>query len=157
MAKWTKSNNPHTWSRKMARRRTATRSRAIVLRAPSAPNVIRVSAPRPAKRHHRRRHGGGGGHSGVNALMSIALGGAAYGFIEKSFGASIPTIPILGRAGTIAIGMHFLNKGRGSGLIRDIGIAAAVIAGYQLGSLGKISGDIDGDLAPQVGGIAAQV
>lgn len=141
----------------MARRRTATRSRAIVLRAPSAPNVIRVSAPRPAKRHHRRRHHGGGG-SGINALMSIALGGAAYGFIEKSFGASIPTIPILGRAGTIAIGMHFLNKGRGSGLIRDIGIAAAVIAGYQLGATGKISGDdMSGDLASQVSGIAAQV
>ena len=141
----------------MARRRTATRSRAIVLRAPSAPNVIRVSAPRPAKRHHRRRHHGGGGGSGINALMSIALGGAAYGFIEKSFGASIPTIPILGRAGTIAIGMHFLNKGRGSGLIRDIGIAAAVIAGYQLGATGKISGEFDGDIASQVSGIAAQV
>jgi hypothetical protein len=90
--------------------------------------------------------------------MSIALGGAAYGFIEKSFGASIPTIPILGRAGTIAIGMHFLNKGRGSGLIRDIGIAAAVIAGYQLGSTGKIAGDdVSGDIASQVSGIAAQV
>lgn len=82
-------------------------------------------------------------------MIGAGIGGAAYGFIEKQWGAKIPTVPILGRAGTVAIACHFARKQGGmfsSQLVRDIGMAAAVIAGYQLGSTGKISGDdVDGD------------
>ncbi len=79
-----------------------------------------------------------------------------YGFIEKQFGAQIPTLPLVGRAGAIAIACLVFGKGRG-GVISDLGKAAAVIAGYQFGTTGKISG-----IAPQVSGhtasgIAAQV
>lgn len=92
--------------------------------------------------------------------MAVALGGAVVGFLEKSFGASLPTIPLLGRKGTLALGLLFLGKHKG-GLLRDAGMAAAAIAGYELGSTGKITG-IDGDIVPQISGrgvhgIAAQV
>jgi hypothetical protein len=89
-------------------------------------------------------------------MIEMAIGGAAYGFIEKQF-PTLPTLPIVGRAGTIALGAYYFAKSRG-GIIRDVAIAAAVIAGYQIGSTGRISG-LDGDIAAQVsgGGVAAQV
>ncbi len=90
-------------------------------------------------------------------LFSLALGGAAYGFIEKSFGPQLPTLPIVGRAGTITIGAYMFAKGRGGGIVADIARAGAVISGYQIGSTGKISGDMDGPVVPQISGIAAQV
>jgi hypothetical protein len=161
MARWTKTNNPHTWGkRKMARRRTTTRSRAIVVRAPSKPQIIRVSAPRAPKHHRRRRHhagGGGFGGGGLTRLGSIALGGAAYGFIEKMLPPTL-TLPVIGRAGTIAILAHAM---RGKlPFAAEVSNAAAVLAGYQLGSTGKISGDdeMHGDIARQISGaVAAQV
>lgn len=96
--------------------------------------------------------------------MAIGIGGAVVGFVEKSIGASLPTIPLLGRKGTLAIGLYFFGKGKG-GLIRDAAVAAAAVAGYELGSTGKISGDVmGGDVmgpVPQVSGrmhgLAAQV
>lgn len=71
--------------------------------------------------------------------MKVALGGAAFGAIEK-FGPSLPTIPVVGRAGTIAIGAYFFG-GKKPGLARDICLAATVLAAYQLMKDGKISGD----------------
>jgi hypothetical protein len=85
-------------------------------------------------------------------MFGHALGGAALGVIDKTLGSSIPTIPLLGRAGTIALGAYLFSKGRG-GIWRDIAIAGASIAGYQFGKEGRVSGDI----ADQVSGIAAQV
>ena len=92
-------------------------------------------------------------------LFGVAVGGAVYGFIEKKF-TNLPTLPVIGRAGTIAAIGYFLGRkggGMAGGIIRDTTLAAAVIAGYQLGSTGKISGDVDGDIADQIHGIAAQV
>ena len=93
-------------------------------------------------------------------MMGAAVGGAVFGFIEKQWGARIPTIPVLGRAGTVAVICHFVGKQGGMGrspLVRDVGMAAAVIAGYQLGSMGKIAGDdvdgmdvVGGDMAQQI-------
>jgi hypothetical protein len=87
----------------------------------------------------------------MNALVGHALGGAAFGLIEKTF-PTLPTLPILGRAGTIAIACHFLG-GNKPGLMRDIACAAAAIAGYELGNTNKISGDY----GYGVHGVASQV
>lgn len=88
-------------------------------------------------------------------MIGAGIGGYIFGFIETKF-PNLPTLPVVGRAGTIAIACHFLRKQGGFGhgtLVRDVGNAAAVIAGYQLGKTGKISGDdVDGqdDLAQQI-------
>jgi len=87
--------------------------------------------------------------------LGAGIGGYLFGFIETKF-PNLPTLPIVGRAGTVAIACHFLQKQGGFGhgaIVRDVGMAAAVIAGYQLGKTGKISGDdVDGDdvLANQI-------
>ena len=76
-------------------------------------------------------------------MFSVGLGGLIYGYVEKKF-PNLPTLPMVGRSGTIAIAAYFIAKNGGmghSGIVRDVGIAASAIAGYQLGGTGKISGD----------------
>lgn len=87
--------------------------------------------------------------------MEFAIGGAAFGFISKQFGDKLPTLPLLGRSGTIALAAYWFGKGKG-GLVRDIAISAAVIAGYEIGTTGHISGEVMGPV-PQISGIASQV
>jgi len=115
-------------------------------RAPAP--VIRISAPRavsaPRKKHHRRRVGSGDG--GKNAMWQHALGGAALGFAEKSgITKMLPQIPMLGVKGTFAAAGYFLGLTKKPGIMRDAVLAAATLAGYELGKDGKVSGDVDGD------------
>ncbi len=144
----------------MAKRKTSTAIVRPTFTVPrAAAPIIKVSAPRPIahkKKGHRRRSGAHSGSLNQASLQANAVGGVIYGFIEKNFGAQIPTLPLIGRAGAIALGCLVFGKGRG-GMIADLGKAAAVIAGYQFGTTGKISG-----IAPQiagagVAGVAAQV
>jgi hypothetical protein len=130
----------------MARKKgsaTITRHRA------GGDSIVVVEPPRQAaplqktiKRRGRRSVGAGGfGRSAKgNRLIGTAIGGLAYGFIEKSF-PGMPTLPIVGKPGTVAIAVYF--AGGNNDLLNDIGIAAAAIAGYQLGKEGVISGDFD--------------
>jgi hypothetical protein len=141
----------------MAKRRTASTSqivRTIPFPRQVAP-IIRVSAPRAVtKKKSRRRVGSAsGGSLSAKSLLGTALGGAAFGYIEKSF-PNLPSLPLIGRSGTIALAAFFLSKrgGLGGGIVRDIAIAGAAISGYQLGKTGAISGDVMGD-----DGLAAQV
>lgn len=119
------------------------------------PIVIRQSAPRAPK--HKKRRRSSSGHSGaltVTRLFAFMLGGAAVGFIQKQF-PNMPSVPVVGKKGTIALGGYYLAKRGGSmaHLARDVAVAAAVLAGEELGRTGTISGDV----APQVHGIASQV
>ena len=67
------------------------------------------------------------------------MGGLGYGLIEKHFGAKIPTLPFIGRSGTVALACYFF-AGKHP-LIKDVGVAAAAIAGYSFGATGKVSGE----------------
>lgn len=140
----------------MARRKPATVTRTkggdsvIVVAPPSTPTVRRRSGGRrskaPAKKRRRGRLARSGGQSGSykNHLIGTGIGGLAYGFIEKMW-PTMPTIPLIGKSGTVALAAYFF--GGSHPIIKDIGIAAAAIAGYSLGKDGSISG---------YGGLAAQ-
>jgi hypothetical protein len=141
----------------MAKRKTATASRARVSTGKgndvvvvNAPAPARRSSPRraPAKRKSRRRVGGAvkryEGASLKGRMTAMALGGFALGFIEdwmstSPTGMKIPTIPMLGRKGTIAAAVYFLNPKMK--ILQDAGVAAAAIAGHELGRTGSISGE----------------
>lgn len=132
----------------MAKRRSSAamqvyRAPAFAPRSPAP--IIRIATPRaitaPKKRHTRRRSAVSGGGSTKDVMMKLALGAGALGLIEKHF-TSLPTIPVLGRKGTIALGAYMLG-GKKPGLIRDIAISAAVLAAYELAKDGKVSGDDD--------------
>lgn len=116
----------------------------------------RRASPRkkPEKKHHHRK---ASGKLSAKSLMAAAIGGAALGYVDKNF-PNIPTIPMLGRAGTIALVAYFLSS-KGSSvagfsvgsIARDVAIAGAGVAGYELGHDGKVSG-VGGDVVPQVSG-----
>jgi hypothetical protein len=72
------------------------------------------------------------------------MGGLGYGLLEKHFGDKIPALPFVGRSGTVAIACYFFSARHP--VIKDVGIAAAAIAGYSYGSTGKVSGEDYEDL-----------
>lgn len=149
----------------MAKRRKTTTS---VVRASTAVPTVRIQTSAPARRSapravakrkgKSRGRGRGGGGLSLQMLGGTALGGAALGFIEKQW-PNAPTIPMIGRAGTIALAAYYFGGRKSPGLMRDIALSGAAVAGYELGKTGKIAGeDVLGDIAPQVGGaVAAQV
>jgi hypothetical protein len=74
--------------------------------------------------------------------ISDAIGGALFGFaVKQGWVAKLPAIPVIGRTGTAAIVLHYLAKRGGGVYVKRAAVAAAVIAGYQLGSTGSILGD----------------
>src|SRR5215510_12437840 len=125
-----------------AARRSSSGVRIIKMPAPRAakPIVIRQSAPRATK-HKKRRHSKGGGSTALTPtrLFAFMLGGAAVSFLQKQF-PNLPSIPIVGKKGTIAIGGYLLAKRGGSlsHIARDVAVAAAVLAGEELGRTGSI-------------------
>lgn len=113
----------------------------ILVQPPTAP--VRRSGGRrrassaPKKKHRRRSSAANGGGSYKARMMGTALGGAIFGFLVKQF-PNLPTIPLLGKSGTVAVGCYFF--GGSHPIVRDVGIAASAIAGYTLGGTGTIEG-----------------
>ncbi len=134
----------------MARRRRKSSPGTKIIRvgAPRAASpIIRVNVPRaPA---HRRRRGGrrrsrGGmlGGLGSGGIVQDAIGGALFGFVVKSgYVDKLPAIPVIGRTGLAAILLNEWSKRGGPPMARQAARAAAVLAGYQLGHDGKVTGD----------------
>jgi hypothetical protein len=77
-------------------------------------------------------------------MISTAGAGFAYAIVEKNF-PDLPLVPLIGKSGTIAIACYLFGKK--NKYLRDLGIAAAAIAGYSYGKDGKISGDYDDEAA----------
>ncbi len=126
--------------------KSKTRHAIVRYRAPAAarPIVIRTHSKPAKKKHHRRRSGGGGigiggGHGIVGRAMPYLLGGGIVGFIDKQASLPIPTIPVLGKMGTVAALAWFFSKGQG--MVGEVARAATVLAGYQLGKDGKVAGE----------------
>lgn len=96
----------------------------------------------PKRRRSSSRRGSVGGASVQSQFISHVVGGFAVGFIEKSF-PNLPSIPFLGRKGSIAALAYFFHGKHP--LILDVGKAAAAISGYELGKTGVVTGDVMGD------------
>lgn len=136
------------------RKKAATRAPSVkIIKAPAP--IVRVSAPRAPARRRQRRRSGGGGRNGLGGIVSseavqMAVGGALYGFaVKQGLVAKLPAIPVLGRTGTAAILLDYWARHGGGQIAHKAARAAAAIAGYQLGSSGKIEGDdglVSGDI-----------
>jgi hypothetical protein len=131
----------------MAKTKHRHKSRALSLYRPSPkPIVIRTTKIVKHKKHHRR-HGGGGGGFGLGGLfnkkrMGIVAGAAAFGFLEKqAMFASLPSLPMIGKSGTIGLAAYLVSNGGRNKLADDICTAALVIAAHELTSTGSIIGD----------------
>lgn len=167
---WTASNkrsdvldHPFRQPPRMAKRRKTTTKRrsaakTITVRQP-APVVVRTTSVArrsggSRRRSSSRRSGGGGDNLG-KTMLACGLGGAAVGFLEKTF-PQLPTLTFLGKKGTIAAAAYLLRKQLP--YAREIAISAAAIAGYEFGKEGRVSGTYDDDYwDPTVQGIASQI
>lgn len=122
------------------------RSSAVVVRPqfggfrPAAPIVIRQTRTvAKKKKHHRRRGAAESSSLTSKENMGLATGALVLGFIDRQ-GVKVPSIPILGRAGTIAAAGMLVGKHMHLPIATRVGKAALVIALYELGKQGKIDG-----------------
>lgn len=90
-----------------------------------------------------RRGGGLGGLFSKQRLETVGAG-FAIGALEKmAFVQSLPSLPFLGKTGTLGLGAYLVGGGK-AGILDDVAMAAFTIAGYMLGSTGSIVGDGEG-------------
>lgn len=137
----------------MARRRSTARIIPFTARS-AAPTIIAVPSGGGMRRRSRRSGGavrrrkgtrrrkgpvaGGGGLFNQERIGAMA-GGFLLGVLDKQ-GTSLPTIPVLGRAGTLAVALYFGGKQFKMPLAVHMSTAALAIATYELGNKGSISG-----------------
>jgi len=95
------------------------------------------------RRGGRRRGGGGGFGGGTHDIAKNVIAGMGFGLFDKlAADWGLPTIPFLGRKGTVAAAAYFLR--RQHPIIADVARAGMIISGYELMSQGHISGDDEG-------------
>lgn len=134
------------------------RSKALSLYRPHSPKpiVIRTTVVKKAKHHKHHRRGGGGMSMGglmSKQRMGIVAGALAFGFLEKqALFASLPSLPMIGKSGTIGLAAYLISDGGKNKLADDICTAALVIAAHELGSTGTIVGEV---AAPDLDGYVA--
>lgn len=120
-------------------KRTAARSTNItrIIRAPAP--IVRVSAPRSAPKKHKGGHRRGGKGGGKAGLMACAVAGFALGYLDKN-STTFPTVPMLGRAGTLAVVCHYWKSNIMGFSTADLAKGFAAIAAYEYSTKGTISG-----------------
>jgi len=126
----------------MPKRAAARQSSAIVRQV--APVIVRVPAsPKPAKRTRARHYGAAIGHAAAEEKHRIAaiFTGAVLGWLDAQ-GTKIPTVPMLGRAGTVGVATYLIyRQSKGNRMLSHIATGALTIAAYELANKGSISGD----------------
>lgn len=130
----------------MAKRRRTTTA-IVPTRSFGGPSTLKISVPRasglarPKKTRHRRRASGGGTIADEKGAL---LGAAVLGYLDKA-GTKVPTIPVLGRAGTLAIAAYYGGKQFHMPMVKRAAVGFACIALYEFMRDGKIAG-VDGDV-----------
>lgn len=112
----------------------------------AAPIVVRTRTTKVVKAKHRRssgrRHGGSMGNLFSKDRMITVGAGFAVGTLEKmTFVQNLPSLPFLGKTGTLGVAAFLLSDGGKNKTADDIATAALTIAGYMLASQGSIVGD----------------
>lgn len=123
--------------------RTRSRSRALALYRP-APKPIVIRTTKMVKAKHHRKHHRSSGFTEKHRMGAI-VGGAVMGLLDKS-GIDLPTLPFLGKAGTVGVAAWAVGKYMRSPWAEDLATGMLSIAAYELAKEGSISG-VDGYVA----------
>lgn len=85
-------------------------------------------------------------------IVGHMVGGAAFGFaVKQGWVDRLPAVPVIGRTGLAAILLNEAAKrGMFSQVTRPASVAAACLAGYQLGSEGSIHGEDPSMYGPDI-------
>jgi hypothetical protein len=144
----------------MAKKRTRKASVKTVRPGGSSPAAIIVNTPSAPVRRAARRSGGsrtvvvarrvGSGVRRVSTAAGAALlsaertgamlGAGLLGLLDKQ-GTKLPTVPVLGRAGTSGLILWWLSKHQKSPQLNHAATGCLSIAVYELMRDGKIAGD----------------
>ena len=106
----------------------------IIVRAPAAMKHVKHHGRKIASAAYEERH-----------RMGAILGGLALGLIEKA-GIDLPTIPLLGKAGTLGVAAWAMGKWGKSRIASHAATGFLAIAAFELGKEGHING-LDGYVA----------
>lgn len=106
----------------------------IIVRAPAVKHHLKRAGRKVASAAYEERH-----------RMGAILGGLALGLIEKA-GIDLPTVPLLGKAGTLGAAAWAVGKWGKSRMASHAATGFLAIAAYELGKEGHISG-MDGYVA----------
>jgi hypothetical protein len=126
----------------MAKRKHS-RSLALARRSSVKPIVIRTTKVVKSKHHRRSGRGGLSRVGGVFSKHNITTVGAGFavGMLEKmAFVQNLPSLPYIGKTGTIAIAAFLMSDNGRNRMAADVATSAAAICGYMLGSGGTIVG-----------------
>ncbi len=95
------------------------------------------------RRGGRRRSRGGFGGGATGDIAKNVIAGMGFGIFDKlASDWGLPTIPFLGRKGTVAAAAYFFRNQHP--IIGDIARAGMILGGYELMTQGSISGDDEG-------------
>ena len=124
----------------MAKHKTSSALAKVIPMATPRPIVVSQTKVVKAKGRHKHH----GSHTGAGLMnkgrMGIVTGALALGFIDKQ-NLPIPELPIIGRAGTIALGAYFLSDNGRNKFMAELCTAAMAVAAYEMGNKGSIVGD----------------
>lgn len=101
------------------------------------PRQRAVTTTKKSKKGSRRHHASSGDSSMLNTLGYPAGAGLILAYIEKN-SVNVPTVPMLGRAGTLAIASWYFRK-HDKRLVK-LAAGFAAIAAYQWEHDGAIAG-----------------
>jgi hypothetical protein len=124
-------------------------TKPIVVRSAAAKPIIVRTGGGGTVRHHRRHHSVGGiaqraGHALLSSeRIGALIGGFALGVLDSK-GTKLPTVPVLGRAGTCGVALYYLGKHMKAPMVSHAATGFLAIAAYEMGKSGAISG-VDGD------------
>jgi hypothetical protein len=98
-------------------------------------------------KHRRHARGLVSRAGGIFSKHNITTAGAGFavGMLEKmTFVQNLPSLPYVGKTGTIGIAAYLMSDGGKNRMAADVASAALAIAGYMLGNQGSIIGDGSG-------------
>ena len=75
-----------------------------------------------------------------NERIGALVGGFLLGVLDAK-GTKLPTIPVLGRAGTCGVALYYLGKHMRQPMVSHSATGFLSIAAYQMGNKGVVSGD----------------
>ena len=144
MAKKRKTSTAMTLSRPTAPQTIIVRPASTPKKRRNTSRAMTFAAPRgfAKKAKHHARRAVGAKASLTKTLGGIALAAGLIGLAEKSgLMDKLPTVPMIGKKGVVALGAFAIVKYAGGGeIVRDIAVAATALATYQLGKENKIDG-----------------
>lgn len=121
----------------MAKKKTRTSTalaRPTIIREQTGPKAITIRVPAQKvaapKKHHKKASNGNGAGGFEGVLWDVGGGYVAGKVVQSDFAATLPEAPVLGKLGTVALGMWAIGKYMHVPFLSRLSRGALGAAGY---------------------------